>query len=118
MSTKALRIPLLITIFALYGLLGIRMALTSRTEGVNLLLALGTQTAFPLLCRADARAIGKPVTHAFLWVTFFLWPLLVPGYLIWSRGLKGLALALLLPVLIIFSVLLPFLVTLCVLHSG
>lgn len=111
-------LTLLAIILFLFGINGVRAAATSSTDGVNVLIRLGIQFGFAMLCLADSRVMQKRVTHAFAWLTFFLWPILVPGYLIWSRGLRGMWLALLLALLVILSTYLPFIVTCLVLYDN
>jgi hypothetical protein len=42
----------------------------------------------------DARRNGAPVLHIVQFLMFFTWPVALPIYLIWSRGARGLDLAL------------------------
>ena len=46
-------------------------------------------------CIVDSRVAGRPILHSFYWLIFLLWPIAVPIYLIWARGLRGLGFALL-----------------------
>jgi hypothetical protein len=43
-------------------------------------------------CIVDSQIRGFPLLHSFYWIIFFLWPVAIPVYLIWSRKLWGLAL--------------------------
>jgi hypothetical protein len=57
----------------------------------GLLLSLG----FLGLCSADARLIGRPLVEMARLGIFFGWPVGVPIYLLWARGLRGFGLLLL-----------------------
>jgi hypothetical protein len=46
--------------------------------------------AIVLFCVADARSLNKNIYHSFRWIMFFTWPVSVPIYFVWARGLKGL----------------------------
>ncbi len=46
-------------------------------------------------CTADARLVGKPLIQLAKLGIFFGWPVAVPIYLLWARGMKGLGLLLL-----------------------
>ena len=86
---KKIRLLLLITIFLFAGLRGVRMAFTTERDLVELLIQLAMSVAFPLLCQVDAAVIGKRVVRIYLVLTFFMWIVLIPAYLIWSRGAYG-----------------------------
>jgi len=47
------------------------------------------------LCTVDARLLGRPLIEMARLGIFFGWPVGVPIYLIWARGLRGLGLLLL-----------------------
>jgi hypothetical protein len=40
-------------------------------------------------CIVDSRCRGKPLLHSFYWIIFFSWPLSVPVYWLWTRGIRG-----------------------------
>ena len=40
-------------------------------------------------CVVDSRFRGEPLLVSFYWIIFFTWPVSVPIYLLWSRGIKG-----------------------------
>jgi hypothetical protein len=94
-SLRARRWLLLAVVMVMAALLG--LARTLVPDSPALLLGLvGQSVAFAILCLADSRVTGKPVSPGFVWACFLLWPVAVPGYLLWSRGwLKGAGLCLL-----------------------
>jgi len=78
----------------LVALAGVRNAI-SETRLTDLLIAVVLCAGMATSCIYDARCRGKPMTGAGSMATFFLWPIAVPAYLVWSRGWKrGLLLAL------------------------
>ena len=44
-------------------------------------------------CVVDARMIGRPIVQSLHWIMFYSWPVAVPIYLIYSRKLRGLGIA-------------------------
>ena len=46
-------------------------------------------------CVVDSRILGCPILHSFHWLIFFTYPIAVPIYLVWSRRLRGLGIAVL-----------------------
>ena len=62
---------------------------------VRLLLPVAMCSIMTYWCVVDSRMRGSPIVHSLHWIIFFTWPIAVPIYLIRSRGLRGLGLALL-----------------------
>ncbi|MBN1359300.1 MAG: hypothetical protein JW993_01855 [Sedimentisphaerales bacterium] len=54
-----------------------------------LVLALATQLGFMCFCTVDARLAGRPLLRLARIGVFFGWPIGVPIYLLWARGLRG-----------------------------
>ena len=46
-------------------------------------------------CVIDSRAIGHPIVQSLHWIIFLTWPIAVPAYLVFSRRLRGLGIAVL-----------------------
>ena len=59
-------------------------------------------------CVVDSRMRNKAVLHSFRWVIFFTWPISVPIYLIWSRGMKGIGTTILYVLSFILTFSVPF----------
>ncbi len=91
---RTVRSFLVIAIALFYAIDGARRALVPTPTPVDFLISLGYCGAFAMTCQVDSRIVRKPVIRTFVWMTFFAWPILFPGYLVWSRGLKGIAIAL------------------------
>ena len=94
MKLSTHRIILLLIIALHFLIMGMQEAFVPSSIAVYYLLRLGLGFAFCLFCLIDSKSINKPVVHAFVWCTFFSWHFLVPAYMIWSRGWKGLGLSL------------------------
>jgi hypothetical protein len=45
-------------------------------------------------CVLDARKLGRPIVQSLHWIIFLTWPVAVPTYLVFSRRLRGLGIAL------------------------
>jgi hypothetical protein len=87
------RIALLMGLIGLSSVRGVRAAVDPGGHPIDLVVSLVECWGFAMLCQVDSLALRRPLSHIFLTMTYFAWPVLAPGYLIWSRGLKGLALA-------------------------
>ena len=95
---------------------GVRAAVTPGTEtDFALSLALGMTVA--LCCVVDGRALRRPMVPSFHWVIMFTWHVSAPIYLIWSRGLAGLAVALILAITFIVMYAIAFNITYMLLHA-
>ncbi len=62
---------------------------------VKVLTGLLFSLGFLCLCTTDARLIGRPLIEMARLGIFFGWPVGVPIYLLWARGLRGFGLLLL-----------------------
>lgn len=54
----------------------------------ELLVSLGGATVMAQFCMIDARFRGRPLPWSVPWLFFLFWPLAVPSYLFWSRGIR------------------------------
>jgi hypothetical protein len=52
------------------------------------LISLGGATLMAQFCMIDARVRGHPLPWSVPWLFFSFWPLAVPSYLFWSRGVR------------------------------
>jgi hypothetical protein len=104
----------LVYLYALSALWGVFRALTIEpilTEsaerlynGVWLMLALGTQLGFMWFCSADAKLVGKSLLRLAKIGIFLGWPIGVPIYAIWARGIvRGLGMVLLHGILLLLT---------------
>ena len=119
MSRELYRRVFLVFFLIMVGLSMVHGVLIEEGEGgaSGLLIGMGLGVAAALLCSVDSRIMGKRVVHAFLWLTIIVWPITGPGYLIWSRGLKGLKIAILLFVAMVASGLVSILITHWILYG-
>lgn len=62
---------------------------------IDLLLTIPTSLCFMWLCTVDSRLVGKPLIQLARIGIFLGWPIGVPIYLLWARGIRGLGLLLL-----------------------
>ena len=94
MKLKTRRWLALLSTFAFISLTGVRGAVTPEPKPIDLVVHFGLSWSIAVLCLFDSRHVGKPVAHAFLWSCVIFWPFLAPPYLVWSRGLRGIGIAL------------------------
>lgn len=55
---------------------------------MELLVSLAGGTAVTQFCMFDSRIQGRPLAWSVPWLIFCSWPISVPAYLFWSRGLR------------------------------
>ncbi len=118
MFSKTFRSVLVAVGICLAIVYGVRSAIWPDPQPIDLVLTLGFASAFALLCLVDSQIIKKPVVNIFLVMTFFAWPVLMPCYLVWSRGLKGLGLAVLFALLYLLLLAASYNITGCALFGS
>ena len=99
------RLAVLVYLYVLAALWGVLSGLTvepAETESATriaercmLILALATQLGFVWFCTVDAKLVGRPLVQMAKVGIFFGWPIGVPIYFVWARGLRGLGMLLL-----------------------
>ncbi len=72
-------------------------------ERLWLILSLATQLGFMWFCTVDAKLAGRSLLRLARIGIFLGWPVGVPIYLLWARGLRGLRTLLLHGVLLLLS---------------
>lgn len=82
---------------------------------IDLLLAIPTSLCFMWLCTVDGKLVGKPLIQLAKLGIFLGWPIGVPIYLLWARGIRGLGLLLLHSLLMLLAALGVVLTVGCVL---
>ena len=80
---------LLICIYFLFSLWSIRRALFEGIQLADLAISFVLSAAMVKFCAVDSRCRGKTLLLSFHWIIFFTWPISVPIYLLWTRGIKG-----------------------------
>lgn len=80
---------LIIYIYFLFSLWSIRRALYEGIQFADLAISLVLSAAMVKFCAVDSRFRGKTLLLSFHWIIFFTWPISVPIYLLWTRGIKG-----------------------------
>lgn len=93
LAHRRVRTHMLILLFLVSILWGLHGALTWQSEGVRLALTLLTAFVVTHCCIADSRVVGKPILLSFQWLMFLFWGISAPMYLVWTRRLRGAALA-------------------------
>jgi hypothetical protein len=83
-----------ISLYGLAALWGFNLILFPGNGAAYWLFGVGFSATMSCWCIADGRVAGRPILRSFYWLIYFLWPIAVPIYLIWARGLKGLGFAL------------------------
>lgn len=92
---KRLRRIMLVGLYLLAATWGAMQAVPLRNGLVFLLFSFLIASVATYLCVLDARILGRPIVQSVHWIMFVTWPIAVPIYLIYSRRLWGLALAVL-----------------------
>lgn len=87
---KTLRLALLIAFYFIIAAATIRTLLVAKPGPTDLLISLCTAIVVTWLCIADSRLMGRPMVQSTHWIMFFTWPVAVPIYLVWMRGMRGL----------------------------
>jgi hypothetical protein len=78
---------------------------------IDLLLAILVCLGFMWFCTVDARLVGRPLIQLAKLGIFLGWPVGVPIYLLWARGLRGLGTLVLHGVLLLLLAVFSMLVT-------
>lgn len=95
-QSRQLRLALVVCIYALTAASGLRPLVHSLPGALLLpLISLLLCSALTGWCVIDSRIARKPILHSLYFIIFCTCPVAVPIYLIKSRGLRGLGLALL-----------------------
>lgn len=63
---------------------------THVVERFSIIVSLATQLGFMWFCTVDAKLVGRSLMKLAKVGIFFGWPIGVPIYLLWARGLRGL----------------------------
>ncbi len=108
---KRRRRAILVYLYVIWALWGIPVALfvepaqpeavTRVAERAWLILSLAGQLGFMWFCTVDAKLAGRPLIRLARIGIFLGWPIGVPIYLLWARGLRGLGTLLLHGVLLL-----------------
>ena len=83
-----LRNAFLLCLYALSALWGISLAVPPQDELREFCYTVLVAIAVVVSCIYDARFMRKPIVSSVQGVMLFTWPIAVPAYLVWSRGLK------------------------------
>lgn len=79
----------IICIYLLFGLHAVRRAMFEDMRPADIAVTLALQIILTTFCIVDSKCRGKPLLHSFYWIIFISWPVSVPIYWVWTRGLKG-----------------------------
>ena len=93
LAQRRIRAHMLILLFLVSILWGLHSALTWQSEEVRLALSLLTAFVVTQCCIADSKVVGKPILLSFQWLMFLFWGISAPLYLVWTRRLRGIGLA-------------------------
>jgi len=98
---KKQRRAVLVLLYVLFLLVGVYAGATANLPStklhpdfaarLSLLLFLPVSLGFMWFCTVDAKLAGKPLIQLAKLGIFLGWPVGVPLYLLWARGLRGLA---------------------------
>jgi hypothetical protein len=77
----------------------------------DIAVTLALQIILTTFCIVDSKCRGKPLLHSFYWIIFFSWPVSVPIYWVWTRGLKGIVTGMLFVISLVVVNLVAFVVT-------
>lgn len=84
-----LRNFIVIFIYFLFALWSVRTALFEGVQPVDIAISLALSAAMVKFCIVDSICRGGLLLNSFHWIIFFTWPVSVPIYLLWTRGIKG-----------------------------
>lgn len=93
-SERRLRLALVGAMYAIAVATGVMGVLRPEHALSRLVLPIAVCSVMGYWCVVDSRMQGSPIVQSVHWIIFFTWPVAVPVYLIWSRRLRGLGLAL------------------------
>ena len=102
---------LIICIYFLFSLCGVRRALFEGIQFADLAISFALSAAMVKFCAIDSKCRGETLLLSFHWIIFFTWPFPVPVYLLWTRGVKGVGWAVLNIILLIVIYSVAFSVT-------
>ena len=88
-SNKHKRTAIGIVILLLFAFYSARSAVFSDLMPADYLLGFVMQILMVMFCVADSHVVQKRFIHSCRWIMFFSWPVSVPIYFLWTRGLKG-----------------------------
>ena len=89
MKLHRLRGFIVIFIYFLFALWSVRTALFGGVQPVDVVISLALSAAMVKFCIVDSICRGGVLLNSFYWIIFFTWPVSVPVYLLWTRGIKG-----------------------------
>lgn len=58
-------------------------------QPVDVAISLALSAAMVKFCILDSKYRGDLLLNSFYWIIFFTWPVSVPIYLLWTRGIRG-----------------------------
>ncbi len=82
-----------VLLYVLAVAFGVGQALQWDSRVVSLLLPFAVASAVTLWCVVDSHIRARPILTSLQFLVFITWPVAVPIYLIWSRRLRGIVLA-------------------------
>lgn len=94
-ARKRLRGTMLLCLYVAAAMWGAMQASRAPHGLVHLLLAAMMASAATGWCVVDSRLRGRPIVQSIHWIMFVTWPLSLPIYLVYSRRLWGLGVAIL-----------------------
>ena len=93
------------------ALLGVRMALVPEKDPISgLALVAIIHLSLAYACIADSRVLGRPLRRTTRWITVLFGPYATTFYVIWSRGVWGILVWVILVVLLALTFFVSFLV--------
>ena len=101
----------IICIYLLFGLHAVRRAMFEDMRPADIAVTLALQIILTTFCIVDSKCRGKPLLHSFYWIIFFSWPVSVPIYWVWTRGLKGIVTGMLFVISLVVMYVVAFVAT-------
>ncbi len=90
---RDVRVILVVCVYLLFALNGMVQATRPVSAGLGLLIWALTATMTSYWCVLDARRLNCPIVQSLHWIMFCAWSVAVPLYLVYSRRLRGLGIA-------------------------
>ncbi|SIO57906.1 hypothetical protein SAMN05444166_5520 [Singulisphaera sp. GP187] len=87
------RAHMIVLVFVVSMLWGLHYALTWESAGIPYALTFLSAFVVTQCCIADSKVVRKPILLSFQWLMLLFWTVSAPAYLVWTRRLRGVGLA-------------------------
>jgi hypothetical protein len=92
-NRSSVRAVLVTCLYLLFAFSGVVQATRPGSAILSLIISLAIASTASYWCVVDSRNRGRPILHSLQAIILFTWPVAVPLYLAYSRGIRGLGIA-------------------------